>query len=95
MSQENVEIIKRLFAARASQDLYAALSWLAEDVELDASKRVLDPMVVHGRDRFIRSSTRPGHTRPSTRTSSSKRESRPSYRPGDERHERERPVERA
>jgi ketosteroid isomerase-like protein len=54
MSQESIEIIRRLFAARTAQDIDAAVSCLAEDAELDASRRVLDPMVLRGHDGYRR-----------------------------------------
>jgi ketosteroid isomerase-like protein len=52
MSQGNVEIIRRLFAARAQEDMDGAVSCLAEDVEIDASRRTFDPMVVNGHEGF-------------------------------------------
>lgn len=49
---EHRELIRRLFAARAAGDMDAALATLADDIVLDASRRILDPMVMHGHEGF-------------------------------------------
>ena len=54
MLRADVEIICRFFAAWTAQDVDAALSYLAEDAELDVSRRVLDPMVLRGHDGYRR-----------------------------------------
>ncbi len=50
--EEKAEPIWRLFAARRAGDIEAALAVLDEDVVLDASRRILDPMVMHGHEGF-------------------------------------------
>jgi ketosteroid isomerase-like protein len=52
MSQENVEIVRELYAAFARGDATAALDAFDEDVVLDASHRV-DGRVGHGREELI------------------------------------------
>ncbi len=54
MSQENVEIVRRLFEARGRKDVAGALALLAENIEIDASRRVVDPIVLHGHDGFVK-----------------------------------------
>jgi len=41
MSQKNVEIVRRAFQARAQNDVETMLSIFCDDIEIDASRRVL------------------------------------------------------
>jgi ketosteroid isomerase-like protein len=50
MSQENVEIAKRVLAARNAGDLDGLRGLLADDVVIDASRRVIDPVTATGHD---------------------------------------------
>ena len=50
--EEKADLIRRLFAARRAGDTDAALAVLGDDVVIDASRRVLDPMVLRGHDGF-------------------------------------------
>jgi ketosteroid isomerase-like protein len=54
MSQENVEIVRRHLEAQARGDIAAMLKLMTEDVVIDASRRVLDPIVLEGHDGFTR-----------------------------------------
>ncbi len=50
MSQENVEIAKKAMAARNSGDLDALLGLMTDDVVIDASRRIIDPVTTTGHD---------------------------------------------
>jgi ketosteroid isomerase-like protein len=52
MSQENVEVIKRNLEAQARGDIAAMLEDMTDDVVIDASRRVLDPIILEGHDGF-------------------------------------------
>jgi ketosteroid isomerase-like protein len=52
MSQENVEIVRRLLAAAERGDVEGMLENMTDDVVVDASRRVLDPIVLEGHDGF-------------------------------------------
>ena len=54
MSQENVEIAHRVLDAQARGDIEAMLEDMTDDVVVDASRRVLDPIVLEGHDGFRR-----------------------------------------
>jgi ketosteroid isomerase-like protein len=50
MSEENVEIVRRVLEAQG--DIDAMLKHMTDDVVVDASRRVLDPIVLEGHDGF-------------------------------------------
>jgi ketosteroid isomerase-like protein len=50
MSQENVEIAKRALAARNSGDVDALLALMTDDIVIDASRRIIDPVTATGHD---------------------------------------------
>jgi len=52
MSQENVEVVQRVLEARARGDIDSMLKDMTDDVVIDASRRVLDPIVLKGHDGF-------------------------------------------
>jgi ketosteroid isomerase-like protein len=52
MSQENVEVARRVLEAQARGDIDAMLEHMTDDVVVDASRRVLDPIVLEGHDGF-------------------------------------------
>jgi len=52
MSQENVEIVQRMYVAFNSGDAGGALAYFDPDVEVDASHRV-DGRVGHGHDELV------------------------------------------
>jgi ketosteroid isomerase-like protein len=48
MSHENVEIAKKALAERNSGDLAGLLALMSEDVSLDLSRRIIDPVTATG-----------------------------------------------
>src|SRR5436309_1487255 len=54
MSQENVEIVQRVLKAQARGDIDAMLENMTDDVVVDASRRMLDPVLAEGHDGFRR-----------------------------------------
>jgi ketosteroid isomerase-like protein len=54
MSQERFDLIRRVGEARERGDVDAMLEVMAEDVVVDASRRVLDPFVAEGHEGFRR-----------------------------------------
>jgi ketosteroid isomerase-like protein len=52
MSQENVKVVQRNLEAQARGDIAAMLEDMTHDVVIDASRRVLDPIVLEGHDGF-------------------------------------------
>ena len=50
MSQENVEVAKRALAARNSGDVDALLALMTDDIVIDASRRIIDPVTATGHD---------------------------------------------
>lgn len=49
---ERVELLKKFLSKRAAGETEAALDVLTEDVVVDASRRVLDPVTFEGHDGF-------------------------------------------
>jgi ketosteroid isomerase-like protein len=52
MSQEKVEIVKRVLEAQLRGDIDGMLENMTDDVVIDASRRVLDPIVLEGHEGF-------------------------------------------
>src|SRR5688572_14566396 len=52
MSQENVKVVQRNLEAQARGDIAAMLEDMTDDVVIDASRRVLDPIVLEGHEGF-------------------------------------------
>jgi ketosteroid isomerase-like protein len=50
MSQANVEIVRRALAARNSGDVDVLLALMTEDIVIDASRRIIDPVTATGHD---------------------------------------------
>jgi uncharacterized protein len=48
MSQENVEIVRKVFDAMSARDRERAISYAAPDMVLDATRRVFNPTTYHG-----------------------------------------------
>ena len=53
MSQENVEIVKRAFEAQNRGDLDGLLDLMTEDVVIDASRRIIDPVKATGHEEVM------------------------------------------
>jgi hypothetical protein len=62
MSQENVEIVRRVFAlmdrAARGEPVAGMIDWFAEDVQIDMSRRVFNPDVYEGPTAFGASDAR-------------------------------------
>jgi ketosteroid isomerase-like protein len=54
MSDQRFELIRRALEARDEGDVDAMLESMTDDVVVDASRRVLDPVVAEGHDGFRR-----------------------------------------
>ena len=52
MNRTREGTVRQLLAARATDNLEAALDCIAEDVVIDASRRIFDPVVLHGHKGF-------------------------------------------
>jgi ketosteroid isomerase-like protein len=52
VSQENVEIVRRFFAAVADGDIERAITFFDEDIEWDLSRRQLEPLIFRGHEGF-------------------------------------------
>ncbi|HEX2129482.1 MAG TPA: nuclear transport factor 2 family protein [Solirubrobacterales bacterium] len=53
MQRSREDTMRQLLAARAADDFDAALDCITEDVVIDASRRLFDPVVLHGHDGFL------------------------------------------
>jgi ketosteroid isomerase-like protein len=54
MSQERFEVMRRVIEAQARGDIDAMLANMTDDVVVDASRRILDPVLLEGHDGFRR-----------------------------------------